>query len=416
MRRVLVPGLLACCGLVALSALSCSPGGSKSSGGSGKAAASQTIVIWEQMDPEERARFEANLETFRQTHPRVTIQHTPYETEQLRTQFQTAATAGSGPDLIFGPSDQVGPLSILNTIQPLDRTLEQGFFDRFIPGSLDTLNGHLYAVPDQVGNHLVLCYNRRLVPHAPETAAEFIALAKRLTRPGRYGFAMNTTEPYWLVPFLGGYGGWVMDGHARPTLDTPAMVEALAFLKSLRDQHKVMPRESDYMTAETMFKEGKAAMIVNGPWSWSGYRKAGVDLGVAPIFRLPNGQWARPMVASKGYSINVNVPKDRLPLVIELLTFLTSPGAELRSVSDLSILPSHRDAYRDSTLLADPTLAASRLAIEKGGRMPVVPEMRVIWDVMRPEMQSVMNGVKTPAQAAKDMQQAAVAQIAGMKQ
>ncbi len=410
MRRVLVPGLLACCGLVALSALSCSPGGS------GKAAASKTIVIWEQMDPEERARFEANLETFRQTHPGVTIRHTPYETEQLRTQFQTAATAGSGPDLIFGPSDQVGPLSILKTIQPLDQTLEQGFFDRFIPGSLDTLDGHLYAAPDQVGNHLVLCYNRKLVPHAPETAAEFIALAKRLTKPGQYGFAMNTTEPYWLVPFLGGYGGWVMDGQARPTLDTPAMVEALAFLKSLRDQHRVMPKESDYQVTETLFKEGKAAMIVNGPWSWSGYRKAGVDLGVAPIFRLPNGAWAKPMVASKGYSISVNVPKDRLPLVVELMTFLTSPEAELRSVRELGILPSHRDAYRDSTLLNDPFLLASRQAIEQGGRMPVVPEMRVIWDVMRPEMQNVMNGVKTPARAARDMQQSAVAQIAGMKQ
>ncbi|MBI5710752.1 MAG: extracellular solute-binding protein [Candidatus Eisenbacteria bacterium] len=417
MRRVLVPGLLACCAALVLAATSCAPGGGKTPGGSAKGGATaRNIVIWEQMDPEERARFEANLEVFKQSHPGVTIQHTPYETEQLRTQFQTAATAGGGPDLIFGPSDQVGPLSILNTIVPLDQTLEQGFFDRFVPGSLDTLNGHLYAAPDQVGNHLVLCFDRRLVPRAPATTAEFIATAKRLTRPGRYGFAMNTTEPYWLVPFLGGFGGWVMDAQARPTLDTPAMVQALAFLKSLRDQHKVMPRESDYMTAETMFKEGKAAMIVNGPWSWSGYRKAGVDLGVAPIFRLPNGQWARPMVASKGYSINVNVPKDRLPLVVELLSFLTSPAAELRSVRDLSILPSSRDAYRDSTLLGDPTLAASRQAIEKGGRMPVVPEMRVIWDVMRPEMQSVMNGVKTPAQAAKDMQRAAVTQIAGMKQ
>ena len=26
--------------------------------------------------------------------------------------------------------------------------------------------------------------------------------------------------------------------------------------------------------------------------------------------------------------------------------------------------------------------------------MPVVPEMRVIWDAMRPEMQNVMNGVE----------------------
>jgi maltose-binding protein MalE len=42
--------------------------------------------------------------------------------------------------------------------------------------------------------------------------------------------------------------------------------------------------------------------------------------------------------------------------------------------------------------------------------------MRVLWDVMRPGMQQVMNGSRTPEQAAKEMQAAALQQIAGMKQ
>jgi arabinogalactan oligomer/maltooligosaccharide transport system substrate-binding protein len=366
------------------------------------------------MDPEERVRFEANLAAFRQTHPDVEIQHTPYETEQLRTQFQTAAAGGGGPDLVFGPSDQVGPLSLLKTIQPLDQALPAGFFDRYVPSSLDTLDGHIYAAPDQVGNHLVLCFNRALVPQAPTTAEEFVALAKKLTRGDVYGFAMNLTEPYWLVPFLGGYGGWIMDAQARPTLDTPAMVQALTFLKGLRDL-RVLPQECDYQIAETLFKEGKAAMIVNGPWSWSGYRKAGVDLGIAPLFRMPGGRWAEPMVASKGYSISVNVPREKLPLVTELVAFLTSPEAELRSVRELGILPSNKAAYGDSSLVQDPYLKVSLEAIARGRRMPVVPEMRVIWDAMRPEMQNVMNGIKTPAEGARAMQKAAVEQIAAMK-
>jgi len=391
-------------------------------GGSAKPSAAK-LVIWEQMDPEERARFEANLEAFKASHPGVTIEHLPFETEQLRTQYQTAVTGGSDtPDLVFGPSDQVGPLSLLKTIRPLDETMPAGFFDRFIPGSLDTLEGHIWAAPDQVGNHLVLVYNRKLVPEAPQDAAAFAALAKRLTRagsggqPGAYGFAMNLTEPYWLAPFLGGFGGWVMDADHQPTLDSPAMVQALAYLRDLKEKQGVMPRESDYMGAETLFKEGRAAMIVNGPWSWSGYRKAGIDVGVAPIFRLPNGAWAQPMVASKGYSINVNVPKDKLPLVVELVTFLTSAEAQTRQAVALGMLPSHRDAYADPAIAGDPTLKASQVAFERGRRMPVVPEMRVIWDVMRPELQNVMNGAKTPEKAAKDMQANALQQIAAMRQ
>jgi len=381
----------------------------------------KAIVIWEQMDPDERARFEQNLDVFRERHPGIEIRHLPYDTEQLRNQFQTAAAAGGGPQLVFGPSDQVGPLSLLRLIKPLDTTLPAGFFERFIPAALDTLDGHLWAAPDQVGNHLVLCFNKALVKKAPEGSNEFIALARKLTTPARggqpshYGFALNTTEPYWLIPFFTGFGGWVMDGRREPTLDTPAMVEALSYLRDLKYKYAVMPRESDYQVAETLFKEGQAAMIVNGPWSWSGYRKAGIDLGIAPIFKMPNGQWARPMTASKGYSINTNVRKDELPLVIELVTFLTSPEAQLRSATELGILPSHRAAYRDSAILNDPFLRISQEAFEKGRRMPVVPEMRVLWDTMRPSLQNVMNGARAPEAAAEEMQRTSVQQLADMK-
>ncbi len=380
-----------------------------------KAGGPQNLVVWMQMDPEERARFEKNLAAYHAKHPGVMVQAVPYDTENLRQTFQTAAAGGSGPQIIFGPSDQIGPLSLLQLLKPLDETMPAGFFDRFVPQSLDTLNGHLWAAPDQVGNHLMVCFNKALVPQAPKTAAEFLSIAKAQTKDGRYGFAMNAGEPYWLAPFLAGYGGWIMDAQSQPTLDTPQMQEALAYLADLKNKQGVMPKESDYQVAETLFKEGKAAMIVNGPWSWSGYRKGGIDLGIAPIWTLPNGRAGMPMTASKGYSINVNVKAEELPAVIELITFLTSAEAELLDATTLGILPSHKDAWADASIQNDPFLKISQQGFEAGRRMPVVPEMRVIWDVMRPGMQAVMNGSKSPADAAREMQKAATQQIATMK-
>ncbi|MCE9628222.1 MAG: extracellular solute-binding protein [Candidatus Eisenbacteria bacterium] len=392
--------------LLALSLASC--GGKKPAG-------PQEIVVWVQMDPEERTRLDANLADYGKTHPGLKLSAVSYDTENLRQQFQTAAAGGAGPQLIFGPSDQVGPLSLLQLIKPLDETLPQGFFDRFVPQALDTLNGHLWSAPDQVGNHLMLVYNKALVSTAPTTHAEFLAAAKAQTKDGRYGFAMNVAEPYWLAPFLAGYGGWVMDAQGEPSLDTPAMRDALGYLADLKNNQKVMPKESDYQIAETLFLEGKAAMIVNGPWSWSKYRKSGIDVGIAPLWTLPNGERAHPMTASKGYSINVNVKADELPGVIELVTFLTSPEATKRDATTLGILPSHKDAWNDAAIQADPVLKASQEGYATGRRMPVVPEMRVLWDVMRPGLQQVMNGSRTPAEAAKQMQADAVQQIAGMK-
>lgn len=396
--------------LALLTSLGCAPQGGGASG---------PIVVWVQMDPDEKARFEKNLEAFRAAHPDETIDVLTFDTENLRQQFQTQAAAGAGPDLLFGPSDQVGPLSLVRLLRPLETTLPAGTFGQFLPASLDTLDGHLWQVPDQIGNHLMLQYNRKLVPQPPSTHAELLATGRRLTRDaGRstatYGLVLNAAEPYWLAPYLAGYGGWVLDAGRKPTLDTPAMVQALRYLKSLRDEGRIMPRESDYQVAETLFKEGRAAMIVNGPWAIGGYRSAGIELGTAPLPRLPNGAWPVPMIASKGYSISTVVPEAKLPRVVALVTFLVGPEAQMRDIAKLGFFPSNAQAFADTLFRSDPVLAGAREALERGRRMPVVPEMRVVWDAMRPNLQDVMNGAKTPEQAARDMQAAATAQIAAL--
>jgi maltose-binding protein MalE len=47
--------------------------------------------------------------------------------------------------------------------------------------------------------------------------------------------------------------------------------------------------------------------------------------------------------------------------------------------------------------------------------MPVVPEMRAIWDAMRPAYQNALNGEATPEEAARAMQQDAEQKIREMQ-
>jgi maltose-binding protein MalE len=419
MRRAPTPVIRACTFaaswiaalLLLSSSLACAP---KREGG-----ASGPIVVWVQMDPDEKARFDKNLEAYRASHPDETIDVLTFDTETLRQQFQTQAAAGAGPDVLFGPSDQVGPLSLVRLLRPLDTTFPAGTFGQFVPAALDTLDGHIWQIPDQLGNHLMLLSNRKLVPVPPSSHDELVAVGRRGTTRGEgaagsYGFVMNTMEPYWLAPYLAGFGGWVLDAERRPTLDTPAMVSALRYLRSLRDEAGIMPREADYQVSETLFKEGRAGMIVNGPWAIGGYRSAGIDLAASPLPRLPNGAWPVPMIASKGYSISTVVPEAKLPRVVALVTWLVGPEAQMRDIAKLGFFPSNAQAFADSSFLADPVLAGARAALARGRRMPVVPEMRVVWDAMRPNLQDVMNGAKTPEQAARDMQAAATAQIAAL--
>ena len=78
------------------------------------------LTIWEQMDPAEQKLLRQHLDRFEEEHPGLRVDAVHFETENLRSNFQTAALAGTGPDLIYGPSDGVGPYSIMGLIWPLD--------------------------------------------------------------------------------------------------------------------------------------------------------------------------------------------------------------------------------------------------------------------------------------------------------
>ena len=228
--------LLACLMLCLVLAPGCAP--KKSASGPAK------IVIWSQMDPEERARFEKNIAAYRAAHPGVTIENVPYDTENLRQQFQTAAAGGGSPQLIFGPSDQVGPLSLLELIRPLDETMPKGFFDRFVPQALDTLNGHLWAAPDQVGNHLLLCYNKEARAGAAGERHRVPRHGEEADEGRRVRLRDERERAYWLAPFLAGYDGWVFDAAGKPSLDTPAMRDALNYLADLKNKRASCPKNA----------------------------------------------------------------------------------------------------------------------------------------------------------------------------
>jgi maltose-binding protein MalE len=381
------------------------------------------IIIWEQMDPEEQILLNQHLESFKQKHAGLQISTDHFETDVLHSQFQTAALAGGGPDLVYGPSDKVGPYSVMNLIYPLEDQFDDEFWQRFEKGSIAYLEGHIYAVPDQIGNHLMLLYNKDLVNRQPQDSDDWIEMCKEATRdndddgfPDVYGLVFNYNEPFWLVPFLGGYGGWLVDDKFNPTLNTPAMVGALNFLADMRNKHKIVPRESNYPMSDTMFKMGQAAFLINGPWSFKGYLKAGINMGVMPLPVIKEtGKHPTPTVSSRGYSINANVDPDKLALVKELLQHLTSEEVQKSRMTELLILPSLSSLYKEAVLTDNEILKGSKEQALLGRPMPVVPELRAIWDAIRPFYQSVLGGEMTPEKAAEKMQLKAEKTISEMK-
>ena len=382
------------------------------------------IVIWHNMRPEEKNVLQHQLDEFMKLHPGIKVIQLYKETEEMRSGYIVAAIGGEGPELIYGPSDQVGPFTEMEIIKPLETVFSQEYFSDYNKDALIYTNNSLWMIADKLGNHLTLVYNKDLLPVPPKTEKELIESGMKLTkdfnndgRTDQYGLVWNYTEPYFFVPFLTGFGGWVLDSLNQPTLNTPAMVAGLKFIQDLRDKYKIIPNEADYDIADVLFKEGKAAMIINGDWSWSSYGNAGINYGISTLpYITVSGHYATPMVAPKGYSINVNVDDEKLAKVRMLLEFLLSSEKQLETSLEVKTFPSRTELYNDPRLLNDEILLNSKKQIEQGRALPIVTEMRAIWDAMRPSYQAVLGGAITPEKAAQLMQEDAVKKIREMRE
>jgi len=376
------------------------------------------------MRVDERIILERQIQQFMADHPEIRVEQVYKETEELRSGFIIAAIAGQGPELVYGPSDMVGPFEVMEIIQPLEGLFSEEYLSAFIPEGLTWYKGHLYQIADKLGNHLTLVYNKKLVSRPPVTDTELIELGRKLTvdtngdgKTDRYALAWNYTEPFFFIPFLTGFGGWVMTEDGVPTLNTGAMIQALGFMKDLRDKYKIVPGEADYNIADILFKDGKSAMIINGDWSWAGYEKAGIDIGVAPLPRITStGLFCAPMVSPKGFSLNVNVAPGKRKLVIDLLMFLMDPERQIETTRELRTMPTRREAVASPFVQGDEILKNSAVQIRQGRPMPVVPELRAIWDSMRPGYQAVLGGALQPDEAAAAMQSLALAKIREMNE
>ncbi|MFP4483786.1 MAG: extracellular solute-binding protein [Spirochaetaceae bacterium] len=365
------------------------------------------IALWTQEGEAENAfQFVEKLaEQFMDMHDNVTIDVLNKETEALREDFLTASLAGDPPDLVWTVNDHAGPFVAANLLKPV-----QDLFDMDEYVESVSMGGDTWAVPISSGNHLMLMYNTDIVSEPPETTEELIEMGQELTGDDRYGLVYNATEPFWLAPWLGGFDGTVFaeDG-VTPTLDTQAMRDTLQFLYDLEFEHGIVPAESDYATMDTLFKEGNAAMIINGDWAIGGYRDAmGDDFAVTRIPQVSaTGEWPKPYTSGKYFMIPRTLEGNKLATVVEFIEYATNYENQIDMVETLSRLPARREALSAEEVTSDELLAASAQQMEVGTPMPSAVEMRAIWDAIKPEMNAVLADNKSPEAAAEAMQKAA---------
>lgn len=380
------------------------------------------ISLWDQEESENTKVMDDWIARFTRDNPNIRVVRQTYPNEDLRTKFTTAATAGQAAELVWGPNDIAGVFATAKLIQPVDAFVD---VNQFTPAASEAvkLKGAVMGVPTTYGNHLMLFFNKNLVQQAPATTAELIAEAKKHTdvKAGKYGLVFFQNEPFWLVPFVGAFGGWPlsldMEGNARVELNSEAMKNALAYVYRLKSTEQIIPKECDYDCAKGLFLEGKAALTINGDWSVKEFQaKLGDQLGMAPLPVLTEtNRPLSPMVSGRYVFVNAQMPANKREAVTKFLRYLTSREIQIEVAERLGRIPSTSEALNDPRVVSLKSIQPLIAAAANGRPMPAQTEMRAAWDAMRPVQQKVMSGDLAPDKAVEIMQQSALEKLASLK-
>ena len=374
---------------------------------------SGTVVIWHGWQGDYLAAKQKIFDAYMQQHPKVKIQLV--RQDNVVDKSIAAINAGSGPDMIAWVDDSLGKLAKSRIVVPLDQYISQSYVNSTYNKAAAegvTFDGHVYGVPESV-EALTLMYNKKLISASdvPTTTDAMLAFQQSYAKahPGNYGVVWNVEDAYFEAPWFYGFGGYYVKADGTTGLNTPESVNAAKFIASFKPY---LPKQPTYDVASSLFSEGKAAAIINGPWSYSDYAsKAKIDVGFATLPATPAGP-AKPFVGVK--SLWVTKLSKNPALDADIMKFYTNKTNQIAMAVANGEIPANTEADNDAAVKALPSVGGFAAQAQLGTALPNTPYMSGLWKPVADAVTAIWNGSQTPeaAMAAADTAaKAAVAQL-----
>jgi arabinogalactan oligomer / maltooligosaccharide transport system substrate-binding protein len=342
----------------------------------------EKLVIWE--DQEKGIGTKDAIKKFEEKHGiKVELKEIPMLDQQEKLRLD--GPAKKGPDVITTPHDRIGPLAIEGLIAPIE--VSDDVTKLYTESSINALtyDGKLYGLPKSTETP-VFIYNKKLMTEAPESLDDVLAFSKGDKGGADYGFLANWTDFYFANGILSGYGGYVFkddNGTLDPQdigLANEGAVEGLNYITSWY-KDGLFPKgiigEKAGQTIDGLFQEGKAASVMNGPWSFQGYKDAGIDIGVAPMPKLPNGEYVKTFIGVKGY--NVSAFSENQEWAAKLVEFITNEESAKTRYEKTAEIPPVVSLMEDPIIADNEAAKAVAVQSERGVPMPNIPEMAEVW-------------------------------------
>ncbi|MDR1195668.1 MAG: extracellular solute-binding protein [Endomicrobium sp.] len=390
------------------------------------------VVIWHWMTDRQEAFESLAQQYYKETGVKVSFE-TYAPTDVYKNKISAAATADLLPDVFNPIADKKETASYINAgfIANLTEEMEKdGWKDSFFTKALTQntfeagnewgVNPGIYAVPLDV-NSLMVYYNKDLFSQVgldpenpPKTWPEFIEAGKVLRAANIQPFTSGFGEGWLIGAFAQSYQ-WnlfgkdgVLDAIEGKIPYTDARwVKIFELFAEMRD-NKLFASGIVTMVnkdAERSFATGKAAMAFNGSWGVNVYHSMAPNLnyGVMPPPALTEEQGAKYpllMFGGEGSSLFVNDKSPNKQKAIDFLKWMTQIDPQVYLAKETLNIPSNKNAAGD----LPPVLKVfSENIVNTFESLPKIESWQVT-NFININLQSVIIGERTPAQAAKEVQ------------
>lgn len=357
------------------------------------------LVIWHAWRDAEKTLLDTWVENYNTMHEEVTIETRFVPFDDLRSTYENAAATGEGPDLLIGQADWAGGLAEAGLILPIDDLVaDTDLAGQVTEAAWGTMSygGQRYGTPITLDG-VALYYNSDIIDadDVPTDIEDLIEVGLDLTEGDDVGLLFNNGF-YHSAGIYFALGGQLFDENGANVWNTD---EAAAGYLTIHQE--VFTNASQLISGDNaLFREGRAAMIVDGVWNLNTYTEdLGDSLGVALLPEVDGEPWS-PFVGGKGFYVNST--SENIDEALGFLTYVTSAEGLALGASIAGHVPTG-----EGVEVENPNIAVFAEQFALGTPLPTDPAMGAYWEPLGNAITAVGEGGEDP-QAAADAAQATI--------
>lgn len=318
----------------------------------------------------------------------------PYDA--FAAKLQAAVPLGEGPDLFIDAHERLGDYRMRRVVAPVgDAIADASDFGAPALAAV-TLGGVPWAVPLSQ-KCLALYVNEDLVRDVPADV-EGIADMRGALPPDVFPLAYEAQGAYAHAAVAAAFGARLLDEHDGFGLVGPEAERSLLFARSLVER-RVVPEDADGSLVTSLFKSGKAALAISGPWLAGDLSGSRVRYRVVPLPRVrATGEPLRPLLTVE--SLMLSPGGAARPEVRALARLLAgAEAAELRATMAHTL---SARAVPPAAVARDPFLAAFAEQARTTIPMPTSQAMRAVWEPANRAIRKVLRHDADPGTALRE--------------